>query len=180
MVRSACRAALASPPCRAASTREPEAWLKAMDISPLHFEDSKPHHAVSTAVSESMINTTVSLTWPGGRFTGSSLAGVVGSDRSSRSPVVVITHPSPADVHGSAEEHAGDDAEEDQAGEHLDDGDHPGGLAHRSDVAEPHRGEHRDREVESVQTRHRLGVASRVPQIEQVVSESEQQDEQRS
>jgi hypothetical protein len=39
-----------------------DASLKAMDISPPHCDDSKPHHAVSTAVIESTIMTTVSLT----------------------------------------------------------------------------------------------------------------------
>jgi hypothetical protein len=51
---------LAIPSCLAASIRALEAWLKAMDISPLHFEDSKPHHAVSTAVIDSTMITTVS------------------------------------------------------------------------------------------------------------------------
>jgi hypothetical protein len=36
------------------------ASLKAMDISPPHCEDSKPHHAVKTAVIESTMRTTVS------------------------------------------------------------------------------------------------------------------------
>jgi hypothetical protein len=38
---------LATPSCLAASIRALEAWLNAMDISPLHFEDSKPHHALT-------------------------------------------------------------------------------------------------------------------------------------
>jgi hypothetical protein len=53
---------LAIPSCLAASIRALEAWLKAMDISPLHFEDSKPHQAVSTAVIDSTMITTVSRT----------------------------------------------------------------------------------------------------------------------
>jgi uncharacterized protein YbjT (DUF2867 family) len=62
IVRSAWRAALASPSCLAASIRALEAWLKAMDISPLYFDDSKPHHAVSTAVIDSTMIKTVSRT----------------------------------------------------------------------------------------------------------------------
>ena len=48
------------PLCLAASIRELDASLKATDISPLHFADSNPHHAVSTAVIESTMRTTVS------------------------------------------------------------------------------------------------------------------------
>ena len=62
MVGSACRAALATPSYLAASIRALEASLKAMDISPLHCDDSKPHHAASTAVTESTMTTTVSRT----------------------------------------------------------------------------------------------------------------------
>ena len=62
MVRSAWRAALATPAWRAASILALDAVLNAMDISPPHCDDSKPHHAVSTAVIESTMRTTVSLT----------------------------------------------------------------------------------------------------------------------
>ena len=62
MLRSAWRAALAMPLCRAASIRELDASLNATDISPLHLDDSNPHQAVSTAVIESTMRTTVSPT----------------------------------------------------------------------------------------------------------------------
>jgi hypothetical protein len=51
-----------------------------MDISPPHCEDSKPHHAVKTAVIERTMRTTVSRRWPGGCSSGS--ASVLVSDRS--------------------------------------------------------------------------------------------------
>jgi hypothetical protein len=38
-----------------------EAWLNAIDISPPHLEDWKPHHAVRTAVRESTRR--VTTTW---------------------------------------------------------------------------------------------------------------------
>ncbi len=48
------------PLCLAASIRELDASLNATDISPLHLADSNPHQAVSTAVIESTMRTTVS------------------------------------------------------------------------------------------------------------------------
>jgi hypothetical protein len=62
MVRSAWRPAFAMPLCLAASIRELDASLKATDISPLHFDDSKPHQAVSTAVTDNTMRTIVSRT----------------------------------------------------------------------------------------------------------------------
>jgi hypothetical protein len=37
-----------------------DAWLNSIDISPPHFEDSKPHHAVRIAVMESRKTATIS------------------------------------------------------------------------------------------------------------------------
>src|SRR5215213_551618 len=68
MARSAWRAALAIPSCLAASIRALDASAKAMDISPPHCDDWKPHQAVNTAVTESTMRTTVSRASPGGRL----------------------------------------------------------------------------------------------------------------
>src|SRR5829696_3828204 len=92
MARSAWRAALAIPSCLAASIRALEASAKAMDISPPHCDDWKPHQAVSTAVTESTMRTTVSRTSPGGRLAGAS--AVLFSDVSA----VLISLPSTGPV----------------------------------------------------------------------------------
>src|SRR5215204_6865102 len=60
MVRSACRALLAIPCCRAASILALDAWLKAIDISPPHLEASNPHQAVMMAVTERRMRAIVS------------------------------------------------------------------------------------------------------------------------
>jgi hypothetical protein len=86
----------------------------------------------------------------------------------------------PARVLGGADDHLDDEAEDDQVQNHLRRDDQARRLAGRHDVAEAHRGEHRDGEVERVGPAQRGGVeVAAVGVRHQEVGGREQQQEHR-
>jgi hypothetical protein len=77
------------------------------------------------------------------------------------------------------QDHAQHHAQHHQVRDHLDGHQHPGGGGNRGDVAEPHRAEDRDGEVQRVGPRQAGTEGTRAVVAQNVVAVGEQQQEQR-